>query len=56
MFSEIQSLHEVSGPSRPKTVILPNKVRINEEDVRIAYSQLDIGMALGRGEVEETKS
>ena len=48
--TEIQALGQ-AGERGPKTqsVVLPNNVRIEADDVRIAYSQLTIGRALGNG-------
>ena len=48
--TEIQALGQ-AGEKSPKTqsVVLPNNVRIEADDVRIAYSQLTIGRALGNG-------
>ena len=48
--TEIQALGQASGKGpKTQTVVLPNNVRIEADDVRIAYSQLTIGRALGNG-------
>ena len=48
--TEIQALGQ-AGVKGPKTqsIVLPNNVRIEADDVKIAYSQLTIGRALGNG-------
>ena len=48
MQEELKDLQASSHAPR-KTIVLPNNVRINPDDVRIRYDQLTIGRSLGHG-------